>query len=316
MRDLRPYVCTVQECDRSTESFPSVNQYLSHVIKAHELQPSEQSSTRAFKRRKEESIMCIFCGVRTEAGKGDNVRGRHVARHMEEIAFTVVTKAYEKWDFYSESSSTKSSLYQQSKVVVSRRKSTARGAKAKPGSKARTPLREATDIDAIRHDIPAGYSLKNWNPEMRPILLLGSVFDANTLGKWIYDWTVSCHGLQTPMCDVAGDLWLLLIKLAGKTTRIEEKLSQAPEIDDEELLEEFLSSGERLWATLQRRLKCCEAPMLNKTDGRERLGQQSGCEFVDIMFGRDRDLETTEAFMRSVRLWILRVDANCEDLLN
>lgn len=318
MRDLRPYVCTVQECDHSTESFPSVNEYLSHVIQAHELQPSEQSSTRAFKRRKEESIMCIFCGERTEAGKGNNVRGRHVARHMEEIAFTVVAKAYEKWEFYSESSSTNSSLYEQSEVVVSRRKFTGRGAKGKPGGKARTSLWEAADKDATnakRHNIPAGYSLKNWNPEKRPFLLLGSVFDANTLGKWIYDWTVSCHSTQTPICDVAGDLWLLLIRLDGRITRIELKLSQAPEIDDKEILEEFLSSGERLWAKLQRRLKDCEEPMFkaNKAAGRKTLGQESGREFVDIIFGRDRDLETTEAFMRSVRLWIMRFDANYED---
>lgn len=34
-------------------------------------------------------------------------RSRHVGRHMEEIAFTVVTKPYEDWEFYSEASSTK-----------------------------------------------------------------------------------------------------------------------------------------------------------------------------------------------------------------
>lgn len=32
---------------------------------------------------------------------------RHICRHMEEIAFTVVTKPYEDWDFYSDASSTR-----------------------------------------------------------------------------------------------------------------------------------------------------------------------------------------------------------------
>jgi hypothetical protein len=48
-----------------------------------------------------------------------------------------------------------------------------------------------------------------------PIVLLGSVFD-NSLGRWIYDWTVYHRGVSTPMADVAGDLWLLLIKASGQ----------------------------------------------------------------------------------------------------
>jgi hypothetical protein len=65
-----------------------------------------------------------------------------------------------------------------------------------------------------------------------PIVLLGSVFDQNSLGKWIYDRTVYHHGASTPMTDVADDLWLLLIKLAGKMKRAEGCAQQ---------------SGKRLW---------------------------------------------------------------------
>ena len=35
-------------------------------------------------------------------------------------------------------------------------------------------------------------------PAEEPIVLLGSVFDANSLGKWIYDWTVYHHGASSP----------------------------------------------------------------------------------------------------------------------
>ena len=51
-------------------------------------------------------ITCVFCGeVLLEDGWEERVR--HVGRHMEEIAFTVVTKSYEDWEFYSDASSSK-----------------------------------------------------------------------------------------------------------------------------------------------------------------------------------------------------------------
>jgi hypothetical protein len=55
---------------------------------------------------------------------------------------------------------------------------------------------KATEEDARRAGIPAGYSYENWDPTEEPIMLLGSVFDANSLGKWIrldclLSWT--CH---------------------------------------------------------------------------------------------------------------------------
>ncbi|KAK4455398.1 hypothetical protein QBC34DRAFT_67378 [Podospora aff. communis PSN243] len=100
---------------------------------------------------------------------------------------------------------------------VPQRPQTARPASSHtPKKPAPETKRPATEADAKRHRIPQGYSLKNWDPNEEPITLLGSVFDANSLGKWIYDWTVFHHGPATPISDMAGDLWLLLIKLAGK----------------------------------------------------------------------------------------------------
>lgn len=83
--------------------------------------------------------------------------------------------------------------------------------------KASPTTRKTTESDAKRYGIPKGYPLKNWDPAEEPILLLGSVFDANSLGKWIYDWTVNSRGVSAPVSDLAGELWLLLIQLAGKT---------------------------------------------------------------------------------------------------
>ncbi|OBT41653.1 hypothetical protein VE00_07667 [Pseudogymnoascus sp. WSF 3629] len=182
------------------------------------------------------------------------------------------------------------------------------------------PIPKATEADAREHHIPAGYSLKNWDPTEEPIMLLGSVFDANSLGKWIYDWTVYRHGPATPISDVAGELWLLLIQLAGKVKRSEECMPRIRSEDNRLMINDFIESGERLMDKLKKLLKSCEGPMLKvgKRLGSKEpplLGKNSGVEFVDSIFGRDRQLDHTEKFMASIRLWNLRFDANCEDIL-
>ncbi|WEW56919.1 hypothetical protein PRK78_002377 [Emydomyces testavorans] len=189
----------------------------------------------------------------------------------------------------------------------------------KPAKNAKTPPK-ATEDDAHRAGIPAGYSTKNWDPTEAPILLLGSVFDANSLGKWIYDWTVFHHGATAPMSDVAGDLWLLLIKLAGKVKRADECVPLIHCRETREMVEDFLESGERLWARFKRLLKACEyfmwkAAKRENGDASITMGRTAGCEFVDSIFGRDRELENTEKLMNSIRLWNMRFDANCEDIL-
>lgn len=178
----------------------------------------------------------------------------------------------------------------------------------------------ATAADAVRAGIPAGYSIKNWDPTEEPVLLLGSVFDANSLGKWIYDWTVFHLGAATPMSDVAGDLWLLLIKLAGKMKRADECLPRIRARENREMMEDFLESGDRLWSRFKKLLKACEefmwkAAKKSGSKGSVKMGKNSGCEFVDSIFGRDRELEKTEGLMQSIRLWNMRFDANCEDIL-
>ncbi|MCJ1473534.1 hypothetical protein MMC13_002185 [Lambiella insularis] len=74
-----------------------------------------------------------------------------------------------------------------------------------------TGLRKDTKPVAV---VPAGYSLKNWDLSEEPIILLGSVFDADSLGKWIYDWTVFHNGSEMPTKEPASSLWSLLLKLS------------------------------------------------------------------------------------------------------
>ncbi|KAH0492950.1 hypothetical protein TgHK011_007875 [Trichoderma gracile] len=175
---------------------------------------------------------------------------------------------------------------------------------------------KATEADARKHRIPTGYSLKNWDPSEEPILLLGSVFDANSLGKWIYDWTVYRAGANSPLADMAGELWLLLIQLSGKVKRAEDVVGRVRSVENRETMNDFIEAGERLTDKLRSLLKACEAPMLKAAKKKQSgLGKNSGVEFVDTLFGRDRELAKTEKFMQSVRLFSLRFDANCEGIL-
>ncbi|KAL2285889.1 hypothetical protein FJTKL_07389 [Diaporthe vaccinii] len=168
----------------------------------------------------------------------------------------------------------------------------------RPASSHKAPPtnRKATESDAKKYRIPSGYSLKNWDPTEEPILLLGSVFDANSLGKWIYDWTVYTHGPSTPISEMSGEMWLLLIQLAGKIKRSKECVPRIRAIDSRELVEDFIESGERITAKLRKLLKTC-------------------IECVETLFGRERELEKSDRFMQQVRLCNVRFDANCEDVL-
>jgi hypothetical protein len=174
---------------------------------------------------------------------------------------------------------------------------------------------KASEADAKKHRIPSGYSLKNWDPTESPILLLGSVFDANSLGKWIYDWTVYAQGPSHPISEIAGDLWLLLIQLAGKIRRAEDVIAKVRTQDNQDTIVEFLESGERLMDKLRKLLKTCEEPMLKSAKKNAQLGKNAGIEFVETLFGRDRVLDKTEKFMQGVRTFNLRFDANCDEII-
>lgn len=182
--------------------------------------------------------------------------------------------------------------------------------------KAPPPKRMADEMDAKKHRIPAGFSLKNWDPSEQPILLLGSVFDANSLGKWIYDWTVYHHKPATPISEMAGELWILLIQLSGKVKKADETVERVRSADKKEMLEDFIESGERLQEKLRKLLKTCEQPMLKAAQKKGgALGKNAGVEFVETLFGRERELDRTERFMQGVRLFNLRFDANCDDII-
>ena len=71
-------------------------------------------------------------------------------------------------------------------------------------------LNNETNIVQSNFQVETTMGKLGLNPDEAPVMLLGSVFDANSLGKWIHDRTVFHHGPGTPMSEVVSDLWLLL----------------------------------------------------------------------------------------------------------
>ena len=108
MSDIQPYVCTIRSCPMATRTWVSASDHLNHEVMIHDGRMGDEPFFDLLKRVKHEDFLCPFCGFTCKGAKGPNSRTRHVGRHMEEIAFTVVSKVYEDWDFYSESSLTNS----------------------------------------------------------------------------------------------------------------------------------------------------------------------------------------------------------------
>lgn len=251
----------------------------------------------------------VYTTIRPRAGSGAFVRTTTAFVKKRPVSSSTDKAFYQTYD-----TSTDTPVRSRA-----RRASASQQTTPKRSVKAPKPVAaEATAADARRCNIPAGYSLKNWDPTEEPILLLGSAFDSNSLGKWIYDWTVYYHRAGAPITEVAGELWLLLIKFSGKMKRAEECLPRIRNRDNKGTMRDFLDSGDRIWGKSKLLLQTCEKYMWKgaKKDGdKVSMGEKSGVEFVKTIFGRERELERTEKLMTSIRLWNMRFDANCEDIL-
>lgn len=144
-------------------------------------------------------------------------------------------------------------------------------------------------------------------------MLLGSVFDANTIGRWIYDWTAVAHNPHEAIPQMAAELWLLLIQTAGKMKMAREVMPKIRKEIDREMVGDFIDGGERMMEErLVEIIKKSEAYMLKRA---LKLGKNTGVDFVECMFGRDRELLATEQLIHSLGLWNKRYDANCGDIV-
>ena len=97
MDDLKPYLCTFPDCSQADTTYISRRLYVNHEWKTHMKWKGRVDATKI------ENSCCPFCQEQL-AYFDTRVRGCHIGRHMEEIAFNIVPKPYKDWEFYSDSS--------------------------------------------------------------------------------------------------------------------------------------------------------------------------------------------------------------------
>lgn len=175
-----------------------------------------------------------------------------------------------------------------------------------------TQLKEK-ELAAAKLNIPRGYSLRRWDHTERPIFVAGSVFDGNSLGKWIYDWARYAYGADTRISEEAGEFWLLVIRLCGYTRRLERllgcggrKIRIAMEQYEEVL--EVLRNGLSLWSRLEEVVSECQAVVCSTHEYAVMGKFESQCAvvFVQTLLGGGEQLECTRRLMDGLRRWQCR----------
>lgn len=178
--------------------------------------------------------------------------------------------------------------------------------------------REPTVADAKKHHIAPGRCLKHWDPDEEPILLLASIFDANSLGKWVVDQTARIYGEHDEMTDLAADFWFEHIKLGGQLKHAKSRLPQIVDAGKRQRVKEFITLGDKLVDKLGEILKKCEQRVLAVTGISEipKLGDKNVVVFIDTFIGRNpAQRDAFHDLTGSVREWNDWFDTDCSNLL-
>lgn len=176
---------------------------------------------------------------------------------------------------------------------------------------------ESTD-EALKHEaaerlgIPTGYLLKHWDPSEKPIIIGGTVFDSNSLGKWIYDWCKYAHGARSSYSETAGELWLLMVRVLGKVNVLEQRSKWRKRFRhvSSENLESLIHEGCTLRVNLLGIFSRCEKTMYTKLeytrDGY--LGRECATAFIEKLLSPKGYLRYTTTCIEEMRSWDQRFD--------
>ena len=95
LADILPYLCIFADCHMADFQFRSRSIFLAHLNQSH-----------GFREKLSTATTCLFCNEALSASHREDskLHAWHLGRHMEEVAFGVLTKPYEEWDFYYDSS--------------------------------------------------------------------------------------------------------------------------------------------------------------------------------------------------------------------
>lgn len=91
LHDLEPYQCIEVQCCSPDATYNRLAKLRRHYQEIHPANPLLTASTWT----------CVFCEQEVEGNSTEKFC--HLGHHMEEMAFSVVSRQYEEWDFYSDS---------------------------------------------------------------------------------------------------------------------------------------------------------------------------------------------------------------------
>lgn len=178
----------------------------------------------------------------------------------------------------------------------------------------------AKQSDAEKFRIPPKYDLSRWDPRKTPLLFLYCVFDLVSIGIWFNDTIVSCQqydqSIKSEDMDTIKELALLLEQLDNNLSTIAHHSSHIRKADDKELVQHFTDSGERLVIKVQKLLQAwqgmvsLEGGFAAKESWEGNLLESGAMKHL----GTEKLRSKMEPLGQSLRLWLIRYNANCPDI--
>ncbi|KAL0937138.1 calcium/calmodulin-dependent protein kinase type 1B [Colletotrichum truncatum] len=180
-------------------------------------------------------------------------------------------------------------------------------------SRQRVTRKVATPSDALKAQIPLGYDITLWDPQKEPLLFLKSVFDMISFSDWLVDCVVYCQRVDDEIVEGDADrimeLVVILEKLDKRAGEAELYAHRLPGRDIRELAYDLNEGSRRLFRRFQNLLRAWENTLM---DERSKRGERKADFGFASLLGQSKNSDDLERFMTSVRLFILRYDANLE----
>jgi hypothetical protein len=131
------------------------------------------------------------------------------------------------------------------------------------------------------------------NLRLKTFEVLERCYDADTFGKWLYDSSAAVFGQAAPLVEIAGDFWIMSLRLSIKTDR----LLQLRQKSNAEAVEDLLFQGLAVWESYVRHIKMCSS--LLAVDSVVDRGEALAILFL----GSPEYLLQTEQVLQQMHVW-------------
>lgn len=177
--------------------------------------------------------------------------------------------------------------------------------------------RQATIGDLRRIGITEDLCVKRWNPDRTPIVVAGSVMDANSICDWIMSWTKIYVDDNMYDMTAINDLTYCILALDYYDHMTSLRLSSCITSEQVDVVEDFVESRDRLWARLLDIIDICTGVMLRElrklrsSKERDSRYNRNGAIFVSNIMFNDTISHNIFKLYNAVRIWSYRYCVNC-----